>query len=290
MIQGAVKRLAAVVRHTLVLTGVDRILAEFTPGAPMVSVRARLAPGNLLYPTPSIRTIVRNGIRFELDVSDYMQWCVYYGIEIEPRSALYALVAPGGVVVDVGANVGETLLNFARLVGERGEVIAFEINPATHRRCLRNISLNSFKNVRLFDLGLGSEGGAALLASPNARNSGEDRVVHNQGRSGINVEMTTMDSFVAEHAIARIDLIKIDVEGFEMNVLRGARETLERFQPRLFVEVSDVNLRQQESSATELLEFLERLGYRLTHAQQNRPVTSADSAAGQHFDIIARPS
>jgi FkbM family methyltransferase len=256
----------------------------------MMSVRARLAPGNLLYPTPSIRTIARNGIRFELDVSDYMQWCVYYGIEIEPRSALYALVAPGGVVVDVGANVGETLLNFARLVGERGQVIGFEINPSTYGRCIRNISLNPFKNVRLFDVGLGSESGSLALARPNARNSGEDRIAQKGGQSGIDVTVTTMDSFVAEHALARVDLVKIDVEGFEMNVLRGARETLERFRPRLFIEVSDGNLRQQNSSANELLDFLERLGYGLTHAEQNHPVTSADSFAGQHFDVIARPS
>jgi FkbM family methyltransferase len=293
MLRTAARQVASVVRGALVRTGGDRVLAEFTPGVSKGSLRARLAPDHLFYKSPTIRTIVRNGIRFELDLSDYMQWCVYYGIEVEPRTKLYSLVRAGDVVFDVGANVGEVLLNSARLTGERGQIFGFEINPRTYQRCLHNIGLNSFPNVRLFGVGLGSRKGSLTLGSPNARNSGQDRVVRGGGAGdssqGIAVEVTTMDAFVAEQRIERLDLVKIDVEGFEMDVLRGAQRTLETFRPRLFIELDDSNLRQQQSSAKEMVEFLERLGYRLTHAEENRAVTSTDSFVGQHSDIIGTP-
>jgi len=290
MIRGAIRQVAAIVRKGLLRTGGDRILADFTPGVPSHSLRARIAPTHLLYEAPTIRAIVRNGIRFELDVSDYMQWCAYYGIEVEPRRALYSLVRPGQVVLDVGSNVGEVLLNFGRLVGPTGQVCGFEINPRTYQRCLHNIALNPFTNVRVFALGLGAEEGSLLLGTPNSRNSGEDRIVEGAGKTGTAVLVTTLDAFVEAQNIERVDLVKIDVEGFEMNVLRGAQRTLQRFHPRLFIELVDKHLRRQDSSAQELVALLERLGYAVTHAEENRAITSRDSFAGRHFDVIAEMS
>jgi FkbM family methyltransferase len=287
MIQTTVRQVAAVVRKALVRTGGDQILAEFTPGASVRSLKARLTPGNLLYKSPTFRTIVRDGIRFELDVSDYMQWCVYFGLAVEPRQALYSLVQPGQVVFDVGANVGEVLLNVARRLGNHGQVFGFEINPHTYKRCLHNLSLNEFKNVRLFEQGFGAEKGSFLLGSPNARNSGEDQILQDAGQIGIAVQITTMDDFVLEQGIERLDLVKIDVEGFEMNVLRGAEHTVKKLRPQFFIELDDKNLRQQQSSAKELVEWLEQRGYHILHANEIQPVKSTDCFSGQHFDIIA---
>src|SRR5689334_11129649 len=129
MNQIMVRQVAAAVRKALVRTGGDQILAQFTSGAPVGSLRDHLTPGNLLYESPTFRTVARDGIRFELDVSDYMQWCVYFGIAVEPRQALYSLVKPGQVVFDVGTNIGEVLLNVAHRLGDRGQVFGFEINP-----------------------------------------------------------------------------------------------------------------------------------------------------------------
>jgi FkbM family methyltransferase len=282
------KRAAGAVRRALVRSGADRILAELTVGAPVRSLRARLAPGHLLYEPPTFRTVVRNGIRFELDLSDYMQWCAYFGIAIEPRRALYALVQPGQIAIDVGANVGEVLLNFARLVGNEGKAIGLEINPRTYRRCLHNIAINSFRNVQVFDLGLGREKGRLVLGRPTARNSGGDRIAAGPDRDGIPVTVTTLDDFVRDLGIERVDVLKVDVEGFEMNVLRGAEATVTRFKPRMFVEIDDDNLRQQESSARELVGWLERFGYEITHAEQSVRVRSSDPFEGRHFDVIAR--
>jgi FkbM family methyltransferase len=286
----AVRAVASAVRRTLVRTGLDRVLAELTPGAPVTSLRARLVPSHLLYEPPSIRHVVRDGIRFELDISDYMQWCVYFGLTIEPRAALYSLMEPGQTALDVGSNVGEVLLNFARRVGEQGQVFGFEINPQTYRRCMRNIAMNTFPNVKLLDIGLGDEEGEVFLAKANARNSGGDRIVSAEGGEGTPVRVSTLDQFVRQHGLRRIDLIKIDVEGFEMKVLRGAEATVMKDRPRLFVELDERNLRLQGNSGRELVEWLEQFGYGVTHAAENRPVRPTDSFEGVHFDIIARPS
>ncbi len=288
-IRTAAKKVAAAVRTALVRSHGDRVLAEFTTGAPVKSLRARLAPDHLHYEPGTLRTIVRNGIRFELDLGDYMQWCVYFGISIEPRAQLYELVQPGQIALDVGTNVGEVLLNFAKRVGERGEAFGFEVNPGTFRHCMHNVALNSFQNVRVFNVGLGSEAGEFALARPTARNSGGDRIISIASESGISVRVTTLDEFVREQRIERVDLMKIDVEGFEVNVLRGAQATIEQFRPTLFIEVDDENLRQQGSNASELMEHLERWRYRVTSAEGNCLIRKADRLEGRHFDIIARP-
>ncbi|HEY0715152.1 MAG TPA: FkbM family methyltransferase, partial [Polyangia bacterium] len=227
---------------------------------------------------------------FELDISDYMQWCAYYGIATEPRETLYALANPGACVVDVGTNVGETVLNFAKRVGPTGQVHGFEVNPGTFDRCVRNVSMNGVSNVVLNNVGLAHQKGKFSIERPTARNSGGDRLAAavEGAFDGPSIEVTTLDDYVAEKRLARVHLVKIDVEGFETNVLRGARATLEQKGPVLFVEVSDGSLRRQGSSARELIGLLNGLGYECRHAENGVIVDSQYNFEGQHFDVIAR--
>src|SRR4051812_46943450 len=98
-------------------TGLDRFLPVVTSGRDAGSLLAKLPPNPGQYASPTIRRAKRDGIAYELDLSDFMEWCVYYGVVIEPRDALYSLMMPGDVVVDVGANIGEVTLNAAARVG-----------------------------------------------------------------------------------------------------------------------------------------------------------------------------
>jgi FkbM family methyltransferase len=230
--------------------------------------------------------VVRNGLSFELDISDYMEWLIYFGIEVEPREPLLRLARSGDVVIDVGANVGEVALLLAHRVGASGRVLAFEPHPAIHERARRNLELNRLGQLELVRRGLGAEPGHATLAIPVSSNRGGTRI--SAAGEGLEIEITTIDRFVAERALPRVDLIKIDVEGFEHHVLRGGRATLERHHPRLFVEVDDDNLRAQGTSARELVGLVEELGYRITHAQLGVPVGRDHPFAGAHFDIIAQ--
>ncbi|HEY0710850.1 MAG TPA: FkbM family methyltransferase [Polyangia bacterium] len=285
------RKVAAAVRRAIVRSGLDERLANFTHRAPPNSLLAKLVPDHTFYNPPHYRKIVRNGLQFELDISDYMQWCAYFGIATEPREALYGLANAGMCVIDVGTNVGETVLNFSKRVGAAGVVHGFEVVPSTYERCRRNLDLNGISNVVLNNVGLAHQKGRFPIEKPSVRNSGGDRLgtVEMGGElTGETVEVTTLDDYVAAKHISRIDLIKVDVEGFETNVLRGAMVTLSKFRPALFVEVSDGSLRRQGSSGSELIAFLTAQGYECRHAETGATVDAAYGFAGQHFDVIAR--
>ena len=98
--------------------------------------------------------------------------------------------------------------------------------------------------------------------------------------------MTTLDLFIQRENIARLDLIKIDTEGFEMNVLLGTEKTILRFHPKLFIELDDDMLRRQQSSASELLNWLIQREYKIFDAETNSPVSAKQSFVHCHFDII----
>jgi FkbM family methyltransferase len=280
-------RVLNLLRLPLRARAIDEQLARLTYGRSPDDWIARVPANNHLYRSPSPRRVVRDGLVFELDISDYMEWMVYFGVAIEPREPLLALAHAGDVVLDVGANIGETGLQLARRVGERGSVFAFEPHPQIFARAQRNFALNSMAQLHLLPFGLGAEAGTLALAAPTEANRGSMRVAPDQ--RGVPVRITTLDDFVAERGLRRVDLIKIDVEGFEHHALRGGRKLLEQQRPRLFVEIDDTNLRAQGSSARDLAAMLEDLDYRLTHAQRNMPISRDYRFEDDHFDLIAAP-
>ncbi|MBX3192224.1 MAG: FkbM family methyltransferase [Labilithrix sp.] len=269
----------------------DGLLSYATRGKMPTSLWARVPPSHILYARPSARRAVRAGIVYDLDISDFMEWVIYYGIATEPRDKLYGLASAGDTVLDVGANVGECALNFSRRVGPTGRVLAFEPGPSVRAKLERNVSLNGFAtNIDIMALGLGDAPATLQLCEPSPHNRGGNRILERPVGEHVAIRVVRLDDFVAEHGLERVDLVKIDVEGFEVRALRGARQTLERFRPTLFVEVSEENLRGSGTSARELVGFLAELGYALRSADDGATVTPDDRFEGRHFDVIATAS
>lgn len=173
------------------------------------------------------------------------------------------MVKAGDVVFDLGANIGEVTLNMAKIVGEKGKVVAFEPYFATYEKLRHNCELNAFDNITLIQKALGAGKSLVQMVQVNEHNSGMNRIVPpgNDNLSTVAIETTSLDELVVTHKIAKVDLIKIDVEGFEIQVLSGARESLRKFRPKLFKEISDDNLKVHQSSDRELLDFLADFGY-----------------------------
>lgn len=152
--------------------------------------------------------------------------------------AFRAATPRGGVVIDVGANVGAYSLLFGQWVGPGGTVVAFEPEPRVFRGLTSHIRLNRLDSiVRPVEAAVGErEGTVGLVVSGTA---GEARLAGDADRDAQTVEtiVTTLDQYCARERL-RPDVIKIDVEGWELSVLRGARALLER-EPRaaLFVEM-----------------------------------------------------
>lgn len=147
--------------------------------------------------------------------------------------------SPRRLVLDVGANVGNHSLAFRQAFEQ---VHAFEPNPAIWSAFERNMALNETKNVELHKVALSREDGAATLFSPDGGNLGmgtlsEVDQYDDPLRPVAKVTVVRGDTFLADRAIGPVDAVKIDVQGFEREVIEGLRETLRRDRPAVWVEI-----------------------------------------------------
>lgn len=246
----------------------------------------KLTPNHYSYTSPAIRKVQRNGVRFELDIANIVDWNIYFGFHETSRELLFRLLDDAEVIFDVGANIGEISLRFAHTY-PKATIHGFEPFPDTFRTLKQNVSLNAFPNIELHPLGLGAQAGEVFFEERTAGNPGMNRVTANPERSTRKVAITTLDAFVGENDISTVSLIKIDVEGYEFEVLKGADQLIRRHHPVFFIELDDDNLKDQGSSAFELVQFLRSHGYRIRHAETNAPVTETSDFNHCHFDIIA---
>jgi len=135
-----------------------------------------------------------------------------------------ARLGAGAVFVDAGANVGAYTVPAARLAGGTGRVIACEAHPRTFGFLARNVAANGLGNVIARQVALGEAEGEITFAF-NPDNPGETHVAQG-GERGPSVPMTTLDALLAGLGVRTVDYLKVDVEGFELPVLRGAQATI----------------------------------------------------------------
>lgn len=179
---------------------------------------------------------------------------------------------PGMCVVDVGANHGLFSLEAAHLVGPEGVIHAFEPTPSTRALLERNLAANGLGRVRVFPAALGDAPGTARLRVHREMSGlntlAPDDITWNhrtlRADAIVEVPITTLDAHTEAQGIGRIDFLKIDVEGFELGVIRGARGLLaSRCVDRIMLEIGDVTCGNAGVSPIDLLTELESLGYAL---------------------------
>jgi len=147
--------------------------------------------------------------------------------EPEKTKTISDLLKPGQTFIDIGGNKGDFSLLAAKITGQKGQVLTFEPEPENCHWFNESIQLNQYSNIRLFDIALSDSNGKAQLFL--GEKSGWHSLVSSQGKtdnSTIEVEKRTLDSILNESDIQQVDMIKIDVEGAEMEVLLGAEDTL----------------------------------------------------------------
>jgi FkbM family methyltransferase len=159
------------------------------------------------------------------------------------QAAFKLFVAPGMTVFDVGANVGFYSVISARLVGPKGKVLAFEPLPANVQTLKHNAAMNDLSWVAPRDVALGNEDGSARFVLSSDPNWGRLASVRNplQVTGEQEVTVAKLDSLVAANTAPLPDLMKIDVEGAEVAVLEGARNTLRKARPVLFIDLHGTN-------------------------------------------------
>jgi len=217
-------------------------------------------------------------------------WYLYFGFVDPSHDSFAAECRRGDVVLDVGANIGVTALRAAQAVGPSGRVFAFEPDPTNCQGCRRHVAGNGVTNVEVIEAALGEKAGSAVIAVRDPHNRGMNRLERDPLPTGAGAptSVTTIDDFVAAKGMERLDVIKVDVEGYEFAVLRGGRAALERFRPTLFLEIDDGLLAAQGESASKVLSFLKDLGYEVSRAESEEVLSERAPLENIHFDIVCR--
>lgn len=174
------------------------------------------------------------------------------------------MCSPGDHIIEIGANIGTETIGFADIVGKTGRVSAFEPFPTNVDSIRQNATLNNLKQIAIYPLAVGAHcGNVEFVIPPNRHASGIGYVAHSKtGTNGskIDVESTTLDTLYQELGTARA--IFMDVEGAEVDVLRGAREYINDCQPLIVLEAIRSHLKRAGYSFQNLREELERHNYR----------------------------
>lgn len=170
----------------------------------------------------------------------------------------FASLRKGNVVVDVGSNIGLFTLKASSVVGPTGRVIAIEPNQDNYHVLRYNVELNKLDNIRTFRCALGDEVGYVDLYL-SSFGSGTHSIVFKMSDRTEKVLMTTLDSLIATRSTTEeydhIEFIKIDAEGSECKILRGASRTLKHYHPKLAIESTKETLR------AECIRLLKKLDY-----------------------------
>ena len=188
----------------------------------------------------------------------YEEFAQYYpNCEMQTKQWFAENAKPDWVFLDIGANIGYYSILFSRLAPE-GKIYAFEPTN-TFDMLKENLEYNKARNVIPYKMAVGNLTG---IRTDKFYRIWDDKV---DKAESLECPFTTIDSFVEENNITRIDAIKIDVDSYDYEVLQGAVNTLKRFNPFVMVEIADKTLSKRGFSTGEVYEWLyNEAGYRTT--------------------------
>ena len=204
--------------------------------------------------------------------------------EVEKHKALETFLKPGNTFIDVGANKGDFSLLAAKLIGTDGRVLAFEPEPTNCKWIIKSIIKNGYKNITLYDIALSDQNGQVELFL--GEKSGWHTIVKGQkchDGGVINVRARTLDSVLEDVDFNdQIDVMKIDVEGAELQVLKGASDIL--IQSNNLIILIDIHP-TLGVNPKEICEFLESKGFSIFH--EKSPFSSPVTVYGNLTSIVA---
>jgi FkbM family methyltransferase len=181
------------------------------------------------------------------------------GFEEAEMAFVQRLLRPGMTVVDAGAHHGLYTLLASKRVGRGGRVIAFEPSPRARKRLQRHLRVNRCGNVVVQSCALGDEHREANLFLVEGREDWCSSLQAPQvdGRTvKVRVQVERVDNVLEKLGVARVDFIKLDVEGAELSFLQGAKATLATSRPVILAEVQDLRTRPWGYAASEIIDFL----------------------------------
>jgi FkbM family methyltransferase len=220
------------------------------------------------------------GHELYVDLSRYdSQGLLYFEGErfVTERSLIARLVKPGMRIVDCGANLGYYMLLFEKLAGPTSVIDAIEPSRANLTELRLNIERNQLKNVRLHEVALGAAAGEAWLAE--SINSHVLAASEDQSLRAYRVPVQPLDELIT----GRVDLLKIDVDGFEGFVLEGARRLLARDRPVVFLEFHPLLVKPYGHSFASIHAELSRVYSSISYYDVPQPMPVARKVLEHYF-------
>jgi FkbM family methyltransferase len=243
----------------------QKIIRLYTFHTPLKKGRHRLAvfaknlDGNL---PKELLTSTKDGRKFIIDPAPHPYEKVYFLGEYEPEvtEIISKIVKKGDVCLDIGANIGWYTTLLQKLVGESGQVYAFEPVPKTFSLLNRNVELNSgCGNIFVNNIALGETEKEVEIYLFDKLPDGHASLVpgDNNEFQTFNVRMVTLNSFIEENNIGEIDFIKADIEGAELTMLKGAGKVFEQSRPPMLeIEMALETSRGFDYLPNDLIEFI----------------------------------
>jgi len=192
----------------------------------------------------------------------------------------------GKNVIDVGANNGQITVEFAHLVGDTGKVYSFEPQRIIFQQLCGNVFINGLDNVHAYNMAIGDEDGLTQIEKPDYFQKGP--VNFGNIHVGVNenyetVKLHKLDTLQIEN----VSLIKIDVQGFEKKVLIGAKETIKKNRPIIYIEIEQDQLELYGDSEESVLQLLIDYGYSFARFNDGM---SYQTNSGLCLDFVAIPN
>jgi FkbM family methyltransferase len=213
-------------------------------------------------------------IAMKVDISKAMGAAFYWmGFhELNESRFLNKFLGKEMVLVDIGANQGEFSLFAAKRLSA-GKVFAFEPMNVFYNQLLENIKLNSFTNIKTFHFGLSDRNGQVpiyLGQTGAGEHEGLGTIFQSSQRNRFiqNIELKVLDDLANEIKLDKIDFLKIDVEGAELMVLKGALRTIEKTRPVVMIEMNEDTYRAAGYSGDDIKRFFRSLNYSMNRIKK----------------------
>ena len=211
-----------------------------------------------------------------------LQQQVYFLGEYEKAETdyLYHVLKPGDTFIDIGANIGLFSLNASKIVGNSGKVYSFEAFKPNYIQFKKHIAQNKIQNIKAENKAVSNDSTPIEIRYNDSQNNiGMASAFLEEFTITEKVEAVTLDQYLSENSLEKVDLIKIDIEGGEYNALLGMAETLAKYKPQIIIEMNSETLAKSNGSEKQLLNLL--YGY---HYQLKQKLTTAESSYNAVFE------
>ena len=233
------------------------------------SFKYRLASAGLRQRDVAVRNGIAEGLKFNTGESCPELALGTYEVPIQNIFAQH--LKAGDVFYDIGANVGFFSIIAAKLVGEEGKVFAFEPGEENAKSIRHNAELNNFNQIEVIEKAVSNTSGEGefLLAKYSGGHALATADAPPDLAGKVTVDLVSIDDLIAAEQIEPPNFVKVDVEGAELDVLKGMTQTIKTYQPTVIYEVDDGDRAAYERKYQELADFFESFNYQVTQTENS---------------------